>query len=174
MGGGFGSTKHRSSYTHGCPCGYWGDPVRECRCAASAIARYQKRISGPLFDRIDIHLDVPRIEYEKLSEKRAGEPSAAIRERVEAARCVQATRFAGTNVLTNADMGPRELEQHAILDASGEGLMRAAVKQLHLSARAYHRVLKLARTVADLAGEARIASPHVAEALQYRPRHLAG
>ena len=157
-----------------CPCGYWGDPVRECRCAASAIARYQKRISGPLLDRIDIHLDVPRIAYEKLAAKRAGEPSASIRARVEDARRRQAARFEGTGLVTNADMGPRELLAHAALDEAGEGLMRAAVKQLHLSARSYHRVLKLARTVADLAGEERVAAHHVAEALQYRPRQLAG
>ena len=157
-----------------CPCGYWGDPVKECRCAASAIARYQKRISGPLLDRIDIHLDVPRIEYEKLTDKRAGEPSAAIRGRVQAARERQGQRFADTTLVANADMGPRELLTHAALDEAGEGLMKVAVKQLHLSARSYHRVLKLARTVADLAGEEQVAAHHVAEALQYRPRQLAG
>jgi magnesium chelatase family protein len=155
-----------------CPCGYLGDPARECRCAASAIARYQKRISGPLLDRIDIHLEVPRVAYEQLSAKRAGEPSAAVRARVEAARAAQAARFAGTPLLTNADMGPRELEQHAAPDAAGEGLLRAAVRQLHLSARSYHRVLKLARTIADLAGAERVGAAHVAEALQYRPRQL--
>ena len=156
-----------------CPCGYLGDPVRECRCAASAIARYQRRISGPLLDRLDIHLEVPRVEYERLAEKRAGEPSAAIRARVEAARGAQAARFAGTPLLTNADLGPRELQVHAALDEAGEGLLRAAVRQLHLSARSYHRVLKLARTIADLAGAEAVAAPHVAEALQYRPRQPA-
>ena len=156
-----------------CPCGYFGDPVRECRCAAAAIARYQKRISGSLLDRIDIHLEVPRIDYEQLAAKRAGEPSAAIRARVEAARTRQGERFADTTLLTNADMGPRELERHAALDAAGEGLMRAAVRQLHLSARSYHRVLKLARTIADLAGAGQVDAAHVAEALQYRPRQLA-
>ncbi len=153
-----------------CPCGFFGDPVKECRCAPSAVARYQKRISGPLLDRIDIHLEVPRVEYEKLAEKRAGEPSSAVRARVEASRERQAARFAGTGLLTNADMGPRELREHAALDAPGEGLLKAAVSQLHLSARSYHRVLKLARTIADLAGAERIATAHLAEALQYRPR----
>jgi magnesium chelatase family protein len=155
-----------------CPCGFFGDPVKECRCAASAIARYQKRISGPLLDRIDIHLDVPRIEYEKLAEKRSGEPSAAVRARVEAARAAQGERFAGSGALTNADMEPRDMQTQAALDAAGEALMKAAVKQLHLSARSYHRVLKLARTIADLAGAEGVAAAHVAEALQYRPRQL--
>jgi magnesium chelatase family protein len=146
--------------------------VRECRCAPPTIQRYQKRISGPLLDRIDIHVEVPRIEYEKLADRRAGEPSAAIRARVEAARKRQQERFAGTGLLTNADMGPRELQEHVVLDEAGESMMKAAVRQLHLSARAYHRVLKLARTVADLAGEERVAAQHVAEALQYRARQL--
>ncbi|HET8628128.1 MAG TPA: YifB family Mg chelatase-like AAA ATPase [Thermomicrobiales bacterium] len=153
-----------------CPCGYAGDPVRECTCSAHAIARYARRISGPLLDRIDIHLDVPRIPYEKLSDDRLGEPSRVVRARVEAARAVQAARFAGTNVVVNAEMGPAEVRAHCALDAAGEGLMRAAMRQLHLSARAYHRVLKLARTIADLAGEAAIGAAHLAEALQYRPK----
>jgi magnesium chelatase family protein len=153
-----------------CPCGYVGDPVRECRCAPSAVARYQKRISGPLLDRIDIHLEVPRVDHEKLAATRGGEPSAAVRARVAAARARQAERFAGTPLLTNADMGPRELGDRATLDPAGEGLLRAAARQLHLSARSYHRVLKLARTIADLAGEERVTAPRVAEALQYRPR----
>ena len=153
-----------------CPCGFFGDPVRECRCAPSAVTRYQKRISGPLLDRIDIHLEVPRIDYEQLADRRAGEPSGEVRSRVEAARRVQAARYAGTDLLTNADMGPKEVQKHARLDDSGEHLVRMAVRQLSLSARAYHRVLKLARTIADLASAEQIRSEHVAEALQYRPR----
>jgi magnesium chelatase family protein len=157
-------------YLHGCPCGYHGDPRRACNCAPGAIARYQKRISGPLLDRIDIHLDVPRIPHEQLSDRRPGEPSAAIQERVARARAIQTTRFAGTTLLTNADMGPKELRQHAALDDTAETLLGSAVRQMGLSARAYHRVLKLARTIADLAAEEQIATTHVAEALQYRPR----
>src|SRR5215213_11499270 len=136
-----------------CPCGYSGDALRACTCSESMVTRYQKRISGPLLDRIDIHLDVPRIDYERLSDRRPGEASAAVRGRVQAARAIQAERFSGTALLTNADMGPRELRLYAELDAAGEALMKAAVQQLHLSARAFPRVLKLARTISDLSGE---------------------
>jgi magnesium chelatase family protein len=136
------------------------------------IRRYQKRISGPLLDRIDIHVEVPRIDYEKLADRRAGEPSSAVRERVERARETQARRFDGSDLRTNADMGPRELQDHVILDEAGENMMRAAVRQLHLSARGYHRVLMLARTVAELAGVDQVQATHVAEVLQYRPRQL--
>ncbi len=155
-----------------CPCGYAGDPVRECRCAASAVARYQKRISGPLLDRIDIHLEVPSVDYEHLADTRSGEPSAAVRSRVESARAIQSRRFDGTALVTNADMGPRELAGFSALDTAGESLLKAAVRQLHLSARSYHRVLKLARTIADLAASEQISANHLAEALQYRPRDM--
>lgn len=157
-----------------CPCGYYGDPVRQCRCQSSAIQRYQKRISGPLLDRIDIHIEVPRVEYEKLAEKRGGEPSAAVRDRVIAARRRQEERYAGAGLHTNADMGPKELATHVVLDEAAEGMMKAAVRQLQLSARAYHRVLKLARTIADIGAEERVAVQHVAEALQYRARTQVG
>jgi magnesium chelatase family protein len=135
-----------------------------------AISRYQKKISGPLLDRIDIHVEVPRVDYEKLTDKRNVEDSKAIRTRVQAARERQLERFAGTKITCNAEMGPTEVRQYCQTDASGEKLLKAAVQQLHLSARAYHRVLKLARTIVDLAGSEMIAANHVAEAVQYRPR----
>lgn len=153
-----------------CPCGYYGDPVRECTCSPAAIARYQKRISGPLLDRIDIHIEVPRVDYNKLTDDRRGEPSAAIRERVMRAREMQRRRFAGTPLTCNADMGPTDVREHCRLDEPGRALVRAAMQQLHLSARAFHRILKVARTIADLAGSEQIETAHLAEAIQYRPR----
>ena len=134
------------------------------------VTRYQKRISGPLLDRIDIHIEVPRVEYERLSDDRLGEPSAAIRARVERAREVQRRRFAGASILSNADMGPGDVREICKLDEAGRALVRAAMQQLQMSARAFHRILKLARTIADLAGSERIETPHLAEAIQYRPR----
>ncbi len=154
----------------GCPCGYYGDPVKECSCSATAIARYQKRISGPLLDRIDIHIEVPRVDYEKLADKRSVENSEAIRRRVQAAREQQLQRLTDTRLTCNAEMGPTEVRQFCQTDASGEKLLKAAMQQLHLSARAYHRVLKLARTIADLAESEMILANHIAEAIQYRPR----
>lgn len=153
-----------------CPCGHFGDPTKECTCSPATVTRYQKRISGPLLDRIDIHVEVPRVEFEKLTETRAGEPSAAVRARVEAARQHQRRRFAGTDRMCNADMGPGEVRRFCPLDDDGRALVRQAMAQLQLSARAFHRVLKLARTIADLAGQEMIAPVHLAEALQYRPR----
>jgi magnesium chelatase family protein len=153
-----------------CPCGFYGDPVKECSCSATAIARYQKRISGPLLDRIDIHVEVPRVDYEKLADKRQAETSATIRARVQAARERQLERFKGSKLTCNAEMGPNEVREFCQTDPSGEKLLKAATQQLHLSARAYHRVLKLARTIADLAGSEMIMANHVAEAIQYRPR----
>ena len=154
-----------------CPCGYYGDPVKPCTCSPGMITKYQKRISGPLLDRIDIHITVPRVEYDKLSETRSGEPSSRVRERVEAARLRQRERFSKTEgVNCNADMRPAEVRIHCALDSAGSSLMKAAMSQMQLSARAYHRVLKLARTIADLAGLERISPQHLAEALQYRPR----
>jgi len=165
-----------------CPCGYYGDPYRACTCSQGTVTKYQKRISGPLLDRIDIHVEVPRVDYDKLSDNRLGEPSAVIQARVEKARQIQRKRFEtlaanpeanGTQPVTcNADMTPAEVRQFCALDDTCRNLMRAAMSQFQLSARAYHRVLKLARTIADLAGAEQIGPSHLAEALQYRPRGL--
>jgi magnesium chelatase family protein len=153
-----------------CPCGFSGDPLRQCTCSHTTIERYQRKISGPLLDRIDIHVQVPRVEIEKLSDSRKSELSADIRGRVMAARIRQTDRFAQSQLLTNADMGPRELGSFVPLDAPSEAILNRAVQQLQLSARAYHRVLKLARTIADLEASESVQANHLAEALQYRPR----
>jgi magnesium chelatase family protein len=153
------SAIHHYSYLYGCPCGYFQDSTRECTCSPGLIARFQKRISGPLLDRIDIHVEAPRVDYEKLTDRNEAERSADVRARVRAARLIQARCFASAPRMTcNAEMGPAEV------------LLRAAMQRLQLSARAFHRVLKLARTIADLAGAETIAAPQLAEALQYRPR----
>ena len=135
-----------------------------------AVTRYQQRISGPLLDRIDIYAEVPRVDYDKLSSDRLGEPSANIRERVEKAREKQRQRFTSGKLLSNADMGPKEVRENCILDEAGKALIKAAMRQLGLSARAFHRILKVSRTIADLAGSERIQTAHLAEALQYRTR----
>lgn len=152
-----------------CPCGYYGHPSRECTCTGSAIQRYQKKISGPMLDRIDIHLDVPQVEYEKLAGDRSGDSSRKIRERVVSARQRQLARFSESDILTNADMGARQVHEACPLDQAGEALMKTAMQQLQMSARSYHRVLKVSRTIADLEGADQILSHHLAEALQYRP-----
>ena len=153
-----------------CPCGYHGDSSHDCTCSRSLIESYQKRISGPLLDRIDIHTEVPAVDYEKLAGETLGEPSSAVRARVEAARARQQARLEDTPLTCNADMGPGEVRRHCELDDAGRALIKAAMHQLGLSARGYHRVLKLARTIADLAGSDEIRAPHLAEALQYRAR----
>jgi magnesium chelatase family protein len=137
------------------------------------VTKYQKRISGPLLDRIDIHIEVPRVEYEKLSDQRLGESSEMVRQRVEAARERQRKRFDGIEGVTcNSDMHSADVRRFCQLDDTCQSLMRSAMNQLQLSARAYHRILKLERTIADLAGNEVIGPSHLAEALQYRPRIL--
>jgi len=166
-----------------CPCGWFNDSIKPCTCAPSAVTKYQKRISGPLLDRIDIHIEVPCVDYEKLSSERLGESSSAIRQRVEAARQIQRERFAdlihsdggkGNSITCNADMRIAEVRKYCKLDETSESLMRSAMSQVNLSARAYHRLLKLARTIADLAGSDAIQPVHLAEALQYRPKLMMG
>jgi magnesium chelatase family protein len=153
-----------------CPCGFYTDPEKECTCSISMVKAYQKKISGPLMDRIDIHVEVPRVPFEKLSSTRTGEPSANVRDRVEHARALQRDRFKEARLQTNSDMGPAEIRKFCQLDQTGTNLLKAAMQQMQLSARAYHRILKLARTIADLAGSEQIQTAHVAEAIQYRPR----
>jgi magnesium chelatase family protein len=151
-----------------CPCGWLGSPSRRCRCSPHQIQAYLNRISGPLLDRIDIHLEVPAVRYKELTDERRGEPSAMIRDRVNRARDVQRRRFAGQNIYCNARMTTRDVEQWCRPDDEGENLIRTAIEKLGLTARAYHRVLKLSRTIADLAGDEALAAGHVSEAIQYR------
>ncbi len=152
-----------------CPCGFHGDSRRPCSCAPEAVRRYLARVSGPLLDRVDLHVEVPAVRYRELSDARAGESSAAVRERVERARERQRQRFSGRPGLhANAHMKPRELREFCRVGAGGDALLRTAIARLGFSARAYHRVLKIARTLADLEGAAEIGTVHVSEAIQYR------
>lgn len=151
-----------------CPCGYFGSPDRPCNCGANQVARYRGRISGPILDRIDLHIEVPAVRYDDLRSNVPAEPSAAIRERVVAARKRQLERGAGDGIYANALMKPRHLKKHCHLDSAGEQLLGGAVRQLGLSARAYHRILKVARTIADLDYQHDIAPHHLLEAIQYR------
>ncbi len=155
-----------------CPCGYYGDPFRQCTCSPSLVSRYQKRISGPFLDRVDIFVEVPHIDYEKLTDDRLGEPSDKVQARVEAARSIQRKRFEGTKLACNAEMTPTEVREFCQVEDQAQSLLKAAMKQLYLSARAFHRILKLARTIADLENADIIKAHHVAEAIQYRPRSL--
>ncbi|HEU0077564.1 MAG TPA: YifB family Mg chelatase-like AAA ATPase [Longimicrobiaceae bacterium] len=152
-----------------CPCGYHGDSQRRCACAPQAVQRYLSRVSGPLLDRLDLHVEVPAVHYRDLADRRAGEPSEAIRERVSRARETQRARFAGrAEIHANAHMGARDLHEFCRVGEGSDALLRTAIMKLGLSARAYHRVLKIARTVADLAGSAGVETAHVSEAIQYR------
>ncbi|BET69588.1 YifB family Mg chelatase-like AAA ATPase [Opitutales bacterium ASA1] len=151
-----------------CPCGYLGDSRRECRCSPTQIQRYRARISGPLLDRIDIHIEAPALGFDELRSDKTGETSTSIRERVERARVFQMQRFAGTRVRSNARMSHAQIRKHCAVDAAMGDLLQHAMEQLSLSARAYDRILKVARTIADLAGAERIGQPHLMEAIQYR------
>lgn len=153
-----------------CPCGYYTESDRECLCSASQIIKYQKRISGPLLDRIDLHIEVPKIKFEKLADETETENSAKVRKRIEHARQLQAKRFKKLKILTNGEMTSQMVKEFCQIGIPARELLRNAVSQLHLSARAYFRLLKLSRTIADLAESENIELSHLAESLQYRPK----
>jgi magnesium chelatase family protein len=151
-----------------CPCGFFTDPQKECTCTPLQIQRYRSKVSGPLLDRIDIQIEVPTLRYQELASKDAGESSRTIRQRVNAARAIQLKRFEKKNIHANAQMGARDLKRHCTVNDDAETLLEHAINKLGLSARAYSRVLKVSRTIADLEGAETIQSSHIAEAIQYR------
>jgi magnesium chelatase family protein len=154
-----------------CPCGKLGNPYQTCTCSSGQIAKYQRRISGPLMDRIDLRIEVPALEYEKLSSDNISELSQYIRQRVEQARQIQAQRFSQEtekNIFTNGEMDIKQIKKYCILETKTQDLLKSATQQMYLSARAYHRLLKVSRTIADLDHSDIIKVNHLAEALQYR------
>ena len=155
-----------------CPCGNYNDPVKECRCTTQSITNYQKKISGPLLDRIDLSLEVPAVKYEKLVDESPSEDSQGVLKRVVGARALQQERLGGTKILTNSEMGIDDLKKYCRLDEHSSQLLAQAVNKFGLSARAYHRTLKVSRTIADLENKPNIETNHVAEALQYRLQEI--
>ncbi len=151
-----------------CPCGFLGDESKECTCTPAQIMKYRNRISGPLLDRIDIHVEVPRIKYQDLQGNLSGDSSDKIRKRVKKARLLQQQRFLGTGMKTNSEMGSKEVRRYCKINGKAASLIQTAFEKLHLSARGYSRVLKVARTIADLEGVENINENHIAEAIQYR------
>ena len=153
-----------------CPCGYLGSDYRECICSPTQIIKYQKKVSGPLLDRIDMYVEVPRVKIEKLSATVKAEPSKTVRSRVMMAKKIQQERFKETKIKSNSEMKNNDIKKYCQVDERTKKLLNSAVERLGLSARGYHRILKLARSISDLANEKNISSEHIAEALQYRPK----
>ena len=154
--------------TNPCPCGFYSDPHQECTCTIPQIQRYNAKISGPLLDRIDIHVEVPPVRFQDISTEYSGEPSSEIRKRVEKARAIQQERFKGKKIYCNAQMASRHIKKYCQIDESSQILLKRAMEKLGLSARAYTRILKVSRTIADLEGVEQIKSYHISEAIQYR------
>jgi magnesium chelatase family protein len=153
---------------HGCPCGFYTDPNRECTCTVPQILRYRSKISGPLMDRIDIHIEVPAVKYRDLTGESSGEDSETIKRRVNQARDVQRERFSGKRLYCNAQMASRHLKKYCQIGEDSKTLLEQAIDKLGLSARAYTRILKIARTIADLEKVEMIGPGHISEAIQYR------
>ena len=156
-----------------CPCGNATDPEKLCSCTPASIVKYQRKISGPILDRIDIHAEVPRMKFEKMADVKVGEESESIRKRVISARERQQKRFENVDgIIANSEMQNQHIKKFCPLGEKEMALLRQAVDSLHLSARAFHRIIKIARTIADLAGSDAIEVPHLAEAIQYRQRQV--
>jgi len=153
-----------------CPCGYFNDPEKNCTCSPSQISMYRRKMSGPLMDRIDLFIEVPAVKYEKLVAESAENQSYAIREKIEKAREKQKERFAGDKILTNSEMNIPEIKKYCSHDERSQNLLKKYVDSGKLSARGYHRILKVARTIADLSNSEKIQYEHIAEALMYRIR----
>ena len=156
------------SVSHGCPCGTLGQHKNPCRCSTTQIARYRSKISGPLLDRIDIHIDVPAARYQDLTSNIPAESSAQIKERVEKARAIQRERFNGEGILSNALMSHKQIRKFCVLGKEESELLKMAMTELNFSARAYDKILKVSRTIADLAEAENIKAEHLSEAIQYR------
>jgi magnesium chelatase family protein len=151
-----------------CKCGFSGDPLHQCLCTPHQIQTYRSKVSGPLMDRIDIHIEVPAIKFNEISSDTTAEPSSSIRERVTSARMIQRERFKSDGIYANAHMKPRHIRKYCKIDEDSLHLMELAMNRLGLSARAYNRILKVSRTIADIEGSEQIASHHISEAIQYR------